>query len=95
MTTDSATEDLDRLGTIFEVRKAELRCPICGNEAMVVLDSPTRPERSGVANFRFENESSRQSSAIETIAVACSNCGLVRQFVKNILMRAPGADNEA
>jgi ribosomal protein S27E len=93
MTTDSAVEELERLGSIFEDRKAELRCPVCGNETMVMLDSAAKPERSGIATFRFQSQAARQSSAIETVSVACNNCGLVRQFVKNILMRA-GTDIE-
>jgi cytochrome c-type biogenesis protein CcmH/NrfF len=38
MTTDSATIDIDRLQASFKVKNAELRCPVCSSEDMVLLD---------------------------------------------------------
>jgi C4-type Zn-finger protein len=83
MTTDSATIDIDRLQASFKVKNAELRCPVCSSEDMVVLD----PALSVPQDVYWRPKS------IKTVSVACGNCGLVRQFVQQILLREPGVDN--
>lgn len=97
MTTDSATTELERetekLQAIFEARKAELRCPACGNETMQMMDSLSKTEGTAVVLYQLRSGGAKQQSRSEilltdpTISVACNNCGLVRQFVKRYLMR--------
>jgi DNA-directed RNA polymerase subunit RPC12/RpoP len=89
MTTDSATIEALRLKEIFEERKAELRCPICGNDSMQAMDSAGEGQGSAVTKYRLAADGTpvEASAAIMTVAVACTNCGFVRQFVKKILLR--------
>jgi ribosomal protein S27E len=98
MTTDSATIETDRLKAIFEQRKAKLRCPVCGNETMALLEKSdlTLTDRgSGVGLYFFGKPGHRDHAvgAYPTVTVACNNCGLVRQFLKQFLMPEPGADD--
>jgi Zn finger protein HypA/HybF involved in hydrogenase expression len=37
MTTDSATQEVAKLQKIFEKRKADLRCPVCGTDTQMVM----------------------------------------------------------
>jgi hypothetical protein len=82
---DSATAraELDRLEASFKVKNAELRCPVCSSEDMVFLDPVLKPR-----------DLYWRPDPIPTVSVACGNCGLVRQFVKQILVREPGKDDD-
>jgi transcription elongation factor Elf1 len=97
MTTDSATPpgDLSRIEALFKKRGAELRCPVCGQEAMTVFDEL---EADGLSlKMRFKNVVGGVWQSVPMkmpiITVACNNCGLVRQFAKPFLASAQdGAD---
>jgi ribosomal protein S27E len=98
MTTDSATDEATRLKAIFDERKAELRCPVCGNETMALLEKSdlTLTDRgSGVGLYFFGKPGHRDHAvgAYPTVTVACNNCGLVRQFLKQFLIPEPGTEH--
>jgi predicted RNA-binding Zn-ribbon protein involved in translation (DUF1610 family) len=92
MTTDSATNDLEsetqKLQATFEARKAELRCPACGNETMQMMDSLSSTEGTALVHYQLKR-GSNILLAEPTVSLACINCGLVRQFVRRFLMREP------
>jgi C4-type Zn-finger protein len=81
MTTDSATQEIDRLQKIFEDRKADLRCPVCGTETQMVMSC-------GSVNAGPPYESFSPS-----VVVACQNCGFVRHFIKEFLFKGAEPQN--
>jgi uncharacterized protein with PIN domain len=75
MSTDSATQEIDRLQKIFEARKANLRCPVCATETQMVMSE-------GVVSV-----SPNWQLMSPSVVVACQNCGFVRHFIKEFLFQ--------
>jgi uncharacterized Zn finger protein len=82
MTTDSATQEIDRLQKIFEERKADLRCPVCTTDTQMVISG------GGI------NAGPPYDSFTPTVVVACRNCGFVRHFIQEFLLNEDNPKNE-
>ncbi len=78
-------------------KRADLACPICKHDDVMLLDSDVThtagvEEASLFQIYRFEpDKRPHQVAGIKTVAVACANCGFVRQFVLDVLLRDTGS----
>ena len=82
---------------IFEQKHANLACPICKFEDVMLIDRDASTESGSeeaslLEIYRFEeHRRPKQIAGVKTIAVACANCGFVRQFVLDVLLQKPSA----
>jgi hypothetical protein len=60
---------------------------------MRVMDTLEIDEGTVLSRYRFHNGKA-ELKALSTIAIACNNCGLIRQFLEEFLLRKPGSADE-
>ena len=82
----------------FEVLKSDLhnfRCLVCKHDEFVQLDRPEDGLATNLMLYQGDDPLAKKHSPL--ISVACTRCGHIEQFVREVLLaRSPksGADNK-
>lgn len=87
MSSDALTPQDDALIEILLRKKANLNCTVCGHDHMMLVDRTSNGEFSMIEVFRAEAGANPVRFAeVHTVAIACANCGFIRQFVLDALL---------
>lgn len=86
MSDELGPKDDELIKTLIR-KNANLKCPVCAHDTMMLVERASNDEFSVFEVFKARRgQDPVRYAEVQTVAIACANCGFLRQFVLDALL---------